>query len=147
MADVTCPQCGTETEMLAVRRAADEFCSQCDYPLFWAPSTAPITTPGGNAQATLRRLPGAGGRRRVGSRICPDCGELNPVAATHCVRCDADLDPPPPPPPPPAPEPVPESVVHVPIEAAPTSPWWVWWVLGGALLACVVVPIVYEALN
>ncbi|WP_041298226.1 hypothetical protein [Ilumatobacter coccineus] len=146
MADVTCPECGAETEMLAVRRAADEFCSQCDYPLFWAPSSAPITTPGGNAQATLRRLPGAGGRRRVGSRICPECGELNALSETHCTRCEADLDPPPPPPPP-APEPEPEVFVPVPLEETPTSPWWVWWLLGGALSACVIVPIIYENLN
>lgn len=147
MAEITCPECGTTTEMLAVRRAADEFCRQCDYPLFWAPSSVPITTPGGNSAATLRRLPGAGGRRRVGSRICPSCGELNSMSETHCTRCDADLDPAPLPPPPPAPEPEPEPVAYVPLEPAPVAPWWTWWLLGGALAATVIVPIIYENLN
>ena len=149
MADVTCPRCGTATEMLAVRRAAEEFCPRCDYPLFWTPSAAPMMVAGGNAQTTLRRMPGTEGRRSVGSKPCPECSELNPTGATHCWRCEADLDPPPPPPPPPPPEPEPEPepIDYTPIEPEQTTMPWVWWLLGGALSACVIVPIIVENLN
>jgi uncharacterized paraquat-inducible protein A len=128
MADITCPECGTVTDLPAIRRSADEFCRHCDYPLFWTPSAVPTTTPGGNADTTLRRLPGAGGRQRVGSKVCPECGELNSLRETHCTRCGADLDPKPPEPEPepvvfaPEPEPLP-----VPIEREPSTPWWVYW--------------------
>ena len=37
MPDLTCPECGQVTTLETVRRAADEFCPHCDYPLFWAP--------------------------------------------------------------------------------------------------------------
>ena len=120
MPDIVCPECGQVAHLIAVRRSADEFCTHCDYPLFWAPSAVPMATPGSNNLATLRRLPGAGGRQRVGSKVCPECGELNPLKQTHCIRCAADLDPKPvvvaAPPPilvaPPAPPP------------APRPPWW-----------------------
>ena len=96
MADVTCPECGTVTELPAIRRAADEFCRHCDFPLFWTPSAVPAAVGGPTADTTLRRLPGAGGRQRIGSKVCPECGELNPLGNTHCIRCTADLDPRPP---------------------------------------------------
>ena len=80
MPDIVCPGCSRVTQLVAVRRAADEFCSHCDYPLFWAPTAVPMATPGASNLATLRRLPGAGGRQRVGSKVCPECGELNPLA-------------------------------------------------------------------
>ncbi|HWL41337.1 MAG TPA: hypothetical protein VNQ73_00235 [Ilumatobacter sp.] len=139
MADVTCPECGTVTELPAIRRAADEFCRHCDYPLFWTPSAAPMTSPGGNAATALRRLPGAGGRQRIGSKDCPACGELNPLGATDCLRCGANLDPKPPEPvveelPPPAPEPEPEPVKR--------TPWWWWLVLAGVVTAAVVAAVV-----
>ena len=142
MPDITCPQCGQQTELLMVRRSSDEFCTHCDYPLFWAPSTVPTTSPGVNSGDTLRRLPGAGGRTHVGSKICPDCGELNPMGNVLCLRCNAELDPRPvepepefiPPPPPPPPEPEPEPVVIA-------TPWW-WWVLAAALTLAIGVPIV-----
>jgi uncharacterized paraquat-inducible protein A len=140
MADVTCPECGTVKELPAIRRSADEFCQHCDYPLFWTPSAAPITVPGGNAATALRRLPGAGGRQRIGSKDCPECGELNPHGATACLRCGADLDPKPVEPvvvvpvaePLPEPEPVP----------AQTTPWWWWLVLVAVLTTAVVAAVV-----
>lgn len=141
MSEVICPECGRATELVAVRRAAEEFCGHCDFPLFWAPSNVPVTTPGANADATLRRLPGAGGRDRVGSLICPECGELAPMSATHCQRCSADLNPPPEPvvvve----APEPVavlePEPVIEPEPE---TMPWWWWAMLTVALVAVAVI--------
>ena len=143
MSEVICPECGRATELVAVRRAAEEFCGHCDFPLFWAPSNVPVTTPGANADATLRRLPGAGGRNRVGSLICPECGELAPMSATHCQRCSADLNPPPPPEPvvvveAPAPVAVlePEPVIEPEPE---TMPWWWWAMLTVALVAVAVI--------
>jgi hypothetical protein len=143
MSEVICPECGRATELVAVRRAAEEFCRHCDFPLFWAPSNIPVTTPGANSDTTLRRLPGAGGRNRVGSLICPACGELAPISATHCQRCSADLHPPT--------EPI--VVVAAPLPTPPlviviepepeTTPWW-WWALlvGGVVAATVIIAIV-----
>lgn len=125
MPDIVCPECGHEASFVAIRRSSDEFCPQCDYPLFWAPAAVPMATPGSSNLATLRRLPGAGGRQRVGSKVCPECGELNPVTETHCIRCGSDLDPKP------LPEPTPEPIrtVMLPPPPAPppepTRPWWV----------------------
>ena len=42
MADIVCPECGLVTSLTAIRRAADEFCAHCDYPLFWAPTALPL---------------------------------------------------------------------------------------------------------
>ncbi len=141
MADVTCPECGTVTELPAIRRSADEFCRHCDYPLFWLPSAVPVTTPGGNAATALRRLPGAGGRQRIGSKDCPACGELNPLGAVDCLRCGAALDPQPEEPvvvAAPEPEPV---VAPAPVPVKHT-PWWWWLVLAGVLTAAVVAAVV-----
>jgi uncharacterized paraquat-inducible protein A len=142
MPDITCPSCGHRSELVSIRRSSEEFCSQCDYPLFWVSSAIPATTPGANSDTTLRRLPGAGGRQRVGSRACPACGELNPLGTTHCLRCNAELDPKPPPPPPkvvvappppppPEPEPEPEPIA---------TPWW-WWPAAAALGLVILIPI------
>lgn len=136
MPDVSCPECGHVSSLVAIRRAAEEFCPHCDYPLFWAPSATAITERGSSNDATLRRLPGAGGRHRVGTKVCPECGELNTITATHCSRCDADLDPKPAPlpepTPPPPPEPIPEP------EPVARTPWW-WWALGAALAVTILV--------
>ncbi|MEQ8437415.1 MAG: zinc ribbon domain-containing protein [Ilumatobacter fluminis] len=131
MTDIVCPECGHESSFVAIRRSADEFCPQCDFPLFWAPSAVPMATPGSTNMATLRRLPGAGGRQRVGSKVCPECGELSPLTETHCIRCGADLDPKPEP----APEPEPIREVVVPPPPPPPEPTRPWWVIPGIVIA------------
>ena len=87
----------------------------------------PLVTGSVASDATLRRLPGAGGRMMIGTLVCPTCGELNPMSEIWCIRCGSPLHPmaepepepePPPPPPPPAP-PAPE----------PRSWWWLWVLL------------------
>lgn len=126
MPEITCPECGTEQNLVAIRRGADEFCPHCDFPLFWAATAMHTMQRGGSNDETLRRLPGAGGRRRIGSKICPECGELNPVGNVNCLRCGEELDPR-----------VPE--VEAPVIIAPAAkpipvfietptimPWWVW---------------------
>lgn len=143
MSEIICPECGQRTELVSIRRSSEEFCAHCDYPLFWVSSAIPATSKGANSDATLRRLPGAGGRHRVGSRVCPACGELNPLAATNCLRCDIEFDPKPvepppvvlaaPPPPPPAPEPEPEPE---PI----ATPWW-WWPAAALIASVILIPI------
>ena len=139
MAEITCPECGQVTELVAIRRAADEFCTHCDYPLFWAPSSAPLVTTGPASDATLRRLPGAGGRMVIGTQVCPECGELNPIAATHCIRCTSDLNPPPP-----APEPLPAPAPPPPVVEEPNR-WWLWLLLAVAFMIVTVVVIVLVA--
>lgn len=139
MPEVVCPECGTHTELVAIRRSSEEFCTHCDYPLFWAPSALPETTRGVNHDTTLRRLPGAGGRQRLGSVVCPDCGELNPLGDEFCIRCDAELHPAPPPPePPPAPAPTP---VPPPPEDSSINWWWLVFLV--VSLAAIVVGYLY----
>ncbi|HEY5663222.1 MAG TPA: hypothetical protein VIS05_04220 [Ilumatobacter sp.] len=144
MPDIVCPECSQVTSLVAVRRAAEEFCPQCDFPLFWAPSAVPMATPGSSNAATMRRLPGAAGRRQIGTKVCPACGELNPLTETHCVRCSTDLDPKPAPPPP-EPVPVIRELEPEPVVVVPKRPWWI-WLLVAALLA-VETGIVIIALN
>lgn len=122
MPTINCPECGTTTELPAIRRSADEFCPHCDYPLFWVSSAVEATQRGGNSDATLRRLPGAGGRHRIGSKECPDCGELNAAEAEFCIRCGADFNPPPPAPPP---EPIVAPPVVAPPPELPATRWWI----------------------
>jgi uncharacterized paraquat-inducible protein A len=139
MAEITCPECGHQTDLPAIRRSSDEFCTQCDYPLFWVSSNVPTTSKGVNSDATLRRLPGAGGRTRVGTRVCPECGELNALGETRCIRCTAELDPKPVappkpvalPPPAPVPEPEPEPIA---------TPWW-WWPAAMLIASAIAIPI------
>lgn len=136
MPDITCPECGQLAHHEVIERSHEEFCTQCDYPLFWAPSAVPLAAEGSSNAATLRRLPGAGGRRRIGNKVCPECGELNPMAQVLCLRCNADLDPKPPPPEPP---------VAVYVEPPPLPPpeparqSWYWWVLLAVMLALIFV--------
>lgn len=140
MAEITCPECGQVTDLTSIRRAADEFCTHCDYPLFWAPSSVPLVTGGPASDTTLRRLPGAGGRMLVGTQVCPVCGELNPMSVTHCIRCSSDLNPPPPEPEPePLPEPPPPPVIEEP------NRWWLWLLLALAFMIVTVVVIVLVA--
>jgi hypothetical protein len=127
MADIVCPECGQVTTLAAIRKAADEFCPHCDYPLFWAPTAVPLASASMASDATLRRLPGAGGRMTIGTLVCPACGELNPMVETHCIRCGASLHPEPEPEPEPIPEPPPPP--PPPPEPEPRSWWWLWVVL------------------
>ena len=129
---VTCPECGQLATVNMARRSADDFCRNCDFPLFWAKGTV-ITPEGQETGASLRRLPGTVGRAATAALICPHCAEPNSPTAEICVRCALSLHPvdipePEPEPlivfePPPAPEPEPEPV--------PRFDWW--WVVAGAM--------------
>ena len=70
MPDIVCPECGQVTSARRHPPAAEEFCTHCDYPLFWAPTAVAMATPGVSSETTMRRLPGAGGRQRIGTRVC-----------------------------------------------------------------------------
>lgn len=131
---ITCPECGQVTEFDGMRREATEFCSNCDYPLFWARPDGPQLVTVESSDTTRRRLPGTAGRMVIGHRLCPECGEQNPMGNTNCIRCNALLDPPPP-------EPV---VVIVPPPPPPVviieekRNWWP-WILGGITAALLLV--------
>lgn len=139
MADVVCPECGLVSTLPSIRRASDEFCNHCDFPLFWAPTAVPISVASDTNDTTLRRLPGAGGRLLIGTRVCPTCGELNSIGEKFCTRCHNDMDPqpepvvviPPPPPPPPPP----------PIKK---RNWWP-WIAAAAVTILVIVAIIVFA--
>ena len=136
MITITCPDCGNAALFESMRRGADEFCPNCDFPLFWAKTDMPTGSVGDLVDATRRRLPGTGGRTTIGTRVCPECAELNRLSATHCIRCGADLGPPPPP----EPEPEPVVVVMAPPPPPPPAPTWPLWV---AVAAGVVVWVGY----
>lgn len=140
MPDITCPECGALAHFDAMRRAAEEFCPNCDYPLFWAPSNVPVAVSAAGSDATLRRLPGAGGRMVIGTRICGNCGEHNLLSATVCIRCQADLDAKPPEPEP-EPEPVLLTIPPPPPEPKKQRRWWPWVLLALVVVVATVVVI------
>jgi hypothetical protein len=127
--ELLCPGCGTPSHFDEFRRSANEFCRKCDYPLFWARTSALVAAAdGGEGDTGLRRLPGAAGHVAIATKDCWSCREPNLLAATLCIRCGVDLSGPPtpvvvpppvtvvvePPPPPPPP---------------PKAPIWPWVVL------------------
>jgi hypothetical protein len=141
---VMCPSCGTAAELDGATRSADEFCKKCDYPLFWAP--IPVTLAGledgGAAETTLRRLPGAGGKRAVASVPCPTCSELNAPTSLVCARCGGPMVLPEPEPEPepvqeeepmPAPEPI-----LIPDERSNLN-WWIALAVGLVLVTVLVI--------
>jgi hypothetical protein len=138
---VTCPECGTAAVVSVSRRDSTDFCRNCDFPLFCAPSEVMRGDGLEAGDASLRRLPGTVGQVSVAQIICPVCSEPNAVTAKVCVRCGSSLTPvplpaPPPAPvvvaaPPPAPEPEPEPERGI--------PWWVWVVIAVAVTALLVV--------
>lgn len=138
---VTCPECGQLATVNMARRSADDFCRNCDFPLFWAKGTV-ITPEGQETRASLRRLPGTVGRAATAALICPHCAEPNSPTAEICVRCTLSLHPvdipePEPEPliafaPPPEPEPLPEP--------APRFDWW--WVVAVVMAVLAVALIV-----
>jgi rRNA maturation protein Nop10 len=134
---VTCPECGTVAMVALTRRESNDFCVQCDYPLFWTPSKIVLDT-GDTSGDSLRRLPGTSGRVMVGSVPCPHCAEGNLLTAEVCARCGGLMVVPTPapvvaaPPPPPAPEPEPKQPI----------PWWI-WAVGGITLLLLIALIVY----
>ena len=126
---ITCPECGTTALVTLNRRQSDDFCRQCDYPLFWVPSRILLGRAGDGGDESLRRLPGTVGRATIASATCPHCAEPNSVTADVCVRCGLTMHPvaPPPPPPLPAIQPAPQPPVEEPEpEPDPAWAWWVW---------------------
>ncbi len=121
---VTCPECGQVATVDMARRQADDFCTSCDFPLFWARGQV-IPTGGEDSGASLRRLPGTVGRAATAALICPHCAEPNPPAGEICIRCSLSLHP--------VEIAEPEPVVFVPLPPPPaamperTFDWW--WVV------------------
>ncbi|MDP3893691.1 hypothetical protein [Nocardioides sp.] len=108
---VTCPGCGAVSSATLNRRDAADFCTTCDFPLFWTTSEVVAGDPRQSAEDALRRLPGTDGRVTVASLPCPTCAEANTLSALVCRRCGGPMVLPTPvepvvvAPPPPAPEP------------------------------------------
>jgi hypothetical protein len=138
---VSCPECGRVATVTLTRRESVDFCTNCDYPLFWTPSKI-LVDRSGLSDDSLRRLPGTVGRVAIASFPCPHCAELNQVSAVDCIRCGRPLRPVHfvapapvyvPPPPRPEPEPEPRGV-----------PWWVWAVIAVAVAIAVVLIVLAE---
>lgn len=133
---VSCPECGRVATVTLTRRESVDFCTNCDYPLFWTPSKI-LVDRSGLSDESLRRLPGTVGRVAIASFPCPHCAEPNQVSAVDCIRCGRPLRPVhfvapapvyvPPAAPAPEPEPEPDGV-----------PWWVWALIGVFVVATIV---------
>jgi hypothetical protein len=92
MATLTCPGCGERVEVEQFAKSSEEFCQTCDYPLFWATPPQEFSfEDAGNADTTLRRLPGAGGKQSIATAACPTCMELNPLDTDVCLRCGGPM--------------------------------------------------------
>jgi hypothetical protein len=136
---ITCPECGSAAAVTLNRRDSSDFCRNCDYPLFWAPSKVLRDPSSTSHEESLRRLPGTVGRATIASLTCPHCAEPNAVSAVTCVRCGLSLHvvaEPPPPPPPPVYVPPPPTPVYVEPERGVA--WWVWALIGAAFVLTVV---------
>ena len=131
---VTCPECGTHSEIMNGRRDASDFCPSCDFPLFWSRTAIAVRGADDDSGDALRRLPGTSGKGVSYSVPCPTCGELNLPTAWVCLRCAGSMAPPPPLVPAPVPQPVP---VPAPEPVAPLEeePRFRWWLLVAAALA------------
>lgn len=83
MADIACPQCGTVTE---IEEGEYSFCSNCDYPLFWAGKDE-------DRDAEKQAVAKAEIDAEVAATdvICRTCAERNPGTRTFCLRCGAEL--------------------------------------------------------
>ncbi|MFA7297330.1 MAG: hypothetical protein WC211_09145 [Dehalococcoidia bacterium] len=85
MAEVTCPQCGTLANLEEGQHA---FCTNCDYPLFWAGKQDAR-----NEQAEV--LSASGGEidedEQVTDVICRTCAERNPGNRAFCLKCGSEL--------------------------------------------------------
>ncbi len=138
--EVTCPTCGTVSQLDDVNRDAGAFCRVCDYPLFWIRASRTGQGEGGLAGINngLRRLPGTAGLVVVATLPCWNCDEHNPVNGVICIRCGLELHPAPPvyhpPPPPTEPEPVVEPEPPPPPKPPLIPPEWVPALVVAALL-------------
>lgn len=128
---VECPSCGTFGRVDFARRAAGDFCSVCDFPLFWARDRVPAPDAATADGSGLRRLPGTAGRAALASLLCPSCTEPNPPSGELCVRCGEPLRPVA------APAPVAEEPELEP-ETMP-EPAFRWWPYVAASVAALVV--------
>lgn len=100
MIRLECPRCGRSNQLDRLERGAEEFCTNCDFPLYWAvPDDVAADSAfrgAGVLDPSLRRLPGTAGRLDVIGEACPRCSELNRPDARFCNRCGLDFRPPPP---------------------------------------------------
>lgn len=107
MPNIVCPECSTQTFIDDsdgfLDGTPDEFCRNCDFPLFWAPKSAirdeievtadvggdqrGIHPHGDPGQPPMRRLPGTEGLESSTGVPCPHCRELNDPDRVRCWRC------------------------------------------------------------
>lgn len=134
---ISCPECGESALVDPAQRRAEDFCTTCDFPLFWARSAVvPLSTD--ETGASLRRLPGTVGRAATASVACPHCGEPNSPTAIICIRCSQAMVIPEP-----EPEPEPEPVyLPPPPEPEPEKGFPLWWVVGACVLLVLITVLV-----
>ena len=86
---IECPSCGALQEDFDDKRIVNNFCSECDYPIFF--DTFDESQRDSEDASARNRSPGVEGRSKQNWRECPACGEKNDRDALHCVRCGAVL--------------------------------------------------------
>lgn len=133
-ATIQCPECGTSGSIhFPAERAADEFCDECGYPLFWAPQVD-VPDEDDGVGLGVKRRPGAAGFETLGGLPCPTCRELNAHDAVFCVRCGNPMVLPAEPEPEPIPEPV-AALVPVPVPAGAVVATAIFVILAAVVLA------------
>lgn len=144
MIDVECPGCGEVTRLDELDRSYDEFCANCDAPLFFGGRSGPPEEAVADTGALdVARRPGFDGRKvRLGER-CPACQEPNKAEATYCRRCGADMRPAPPAAAPPptvdVPQTTPPPTTSTPLGAQPRSNEWLTAIVLQVVLLCLLV--------
>lgn len=90
-----CPRCGEQVHLLIRTRTwADEFCSSCDFPMFWAPAVEEanrrFVPP--EYDRDFAAPPSSSAPEEQGTSVaCHSCRTLNPKEATYCQRCGSPL--------------------------------------------------------
>ena len=52
---VTCPECGTHSDIMSGRRDSGDFCRSCDFPLFWSSTAIGVRAADEESDDALRR--------------------------------------------------------------------------------------------
>lgn len=95
---INCPGCLLRKPVkVPPQRTADQFCDNCDFPLFWAPEIERLTKADVEPAAVVAEAgPEVGAVEVVEApemEACAACGADNIVGVRYCANCSAELHP------------------------------------------------------